>query len=78
LITKNGIFKHEFIHAYHIMKELPNINLYTERAAFRFSQQYNSAFGLPVDSYIKNNLGNYPSSFWWGHVRKLVPLWIKP
>lgn len=75
-IFKNEVFKHEFVHAYHFMKALPDLKKYSERAASRFSQQYFIAHKLPVPNVISRAVHNYPSSYWWGHVRKFVPLWL--
>lgn len=75
-IYKNHVFKHEFIHAYHMMKHLPNLTQYSERAASRFSDIYFRYHNLPLTDYITNNLGNYPSVFYYGFVKNIIPLWL--
>lgn len=72
------VFKHEFMHAWHISKGLPNYDKYTERATSTYSVVFVRAYDLK--DYAKmwlNNVAPYPSIYSWREFNKIIPLWLK-
>ncbi len=80
LDTRNGIFKHEFIHAWHltIMPNNAAYRMYSERAAATFSNDYHEIYKMgQFLTNFKIYMGSYPSKYSYGNFSKLIPLWIK-
>ncbi|HEY9533558.1 MAG TPA: RHS repeat-associated core domain-containing protein [Mucilaginibacter sp.] len=78
LNTRNGIFKHEFMHAWHLTI-MPNRNFYkkySENATSNFSHDYYNVF------HMGQNIGSFtwgysPSQYSYKEFNKILPLWIK-
>lgn len=81
----NGIFKHEFMHAWHwkILPNAGNFSQYSERATSTFSIAYNKVYKLNdllKASYeeLKTTGGIvYPRFMSWRNFNKIIPTWIK-
>jgi hypothetical protein len=88
LEVQNGIFKHEFIHAWH-WNNTPRgkshlQNQYSERATSSFSIAYSKTFNLP--SYYSASAraelllhggAYYPPNYSWKNFNKIIPTWLK-
>ncbi|MFC5283656.1 RHS repeat domain-containing protein [Pedobacter alpinus] len=78
LVFRNLVFKHEFMHSWHINMNFANSGIYSEKATSTFTGVYMKAFGLSIPNNVYRNLGTYPSEFSWRNFYKIIPLWIKP
>ncbi|WP_277014692.1 FG-GAP-like repeat-containing protein [Flavobacterium lindanitolerans] len=82
LYEKNLVFKHEFLHAAHLMTpEMRRLyDRYSEKAAHQYSYAYAKLYKLN-SSIITNHswLAQFPvpKSFSWKTLGNLIPLWIK-
>ncbi len=77
LITKNMIFKHEYLHVWHYNSfSQASASLYTERAASAYSHAYTKYYniGFLKGLYVPA-IGPYPKSFSWRLFNK-IPLWL--
>lgn len=80
LNLRNMIFKHEFMHAWHMtMGDVSMINTYSEKATSSFSYVYVKAFnsGIRWENVYKANLGAHPLRYTWRTFNKIVPLWLR-
>lgn len=78
LNIRNMVFKHEFMHAWHLNSGFANYNLYSERATSTFSYGYAKAMGENwMLKLYRPNLGYYPKQYSWTNFVKIVPLWVK-
>ena len=78
LYMRNMIFKHEFMHAWHINSGFKGYSTYTERATSDFSFDYCQAFGETSYTYTyAKQCGYYPKEYSWRNFAKIMKLWIK-
>jgi RHS repeat-associated protein len=85
LEAQNGVFKHEFMHAWH-WNNSPNMQehlRYSERATSSFSVAYSKTFNLDLGliGARRELLGAggsfYPANYSWRLFNKTIPTWIK-
>jgi RHS repeat-associated protein len=85
LEAQNGVFKHEFMHAWH-WNNSPNMqeySRYSERATSSFSIAYDKIFNLNsgLTAARRELLGAggsiYPANYSWRNFNKIIPTWIK-
>ncbi|MFD1255903.1 FG-GAP-like repeat-containing protein [Mucilaginibacter terrae] len=82
LAGKNLVFKHEFMHAWHMNTQSTfAYNKYSEPAASSYSYAYIKALGAPMAHFslaeFKSAIIPYPSNFSWLKLNKIVPLWLR-
>lgn len=78
LNIRNMLFKHEFMHAWHMSSGFGGYNTYSERATSSFSVAYCNAYGYGfMSSTWRSDIGSYPAQFNWTKFNKIIPLWIK-
>ena len=78
VVVRNGIFKHEFMHAWHWNSGFSGWSTYSERATSTFSIAYSNATGNSwMSSPLRSALGWYPRQYDWRNFNKIIPTWIK-
>ncbi|MCF0072129.1 FG-GAP-like repeat-containing protein [Dyadobacter sp. CY261] len=84
LVHQNGIFKHEFMHAWHWTKNpiKADYKNFSERATSAFSMAYGKFYGLDISNTRRefnhvNGSAGTPLSYSWKEFNKLIPTWLK-
>lgn len=68
---------HEYIHAYHFFKNLPNHDLYSERAAYSYSLVYAKTYNMTgLYNQIRPLVGPVPASFSWRNLIGILNLGV--
>ncbi len=69
---------HELLHGYHLFKNLPNYNRYSENAASTYTYAYLTAYGSRNGaSFYYPNVRPYPANFSWRNLPSIINTGLK-